>query len=111
MYPHCFTIKIYDMASKLRQASQRLKDEAQQGLTFNFDKVDIKLTKNNTAYRVVCSNGQTIKWFESYEDGTTCDDLVEEIDDDGNMRVIHGVTVSPTNGALFAPSMSRDVWD
>ena len=98
------------MASKLRQAAQALKSKAQEGLSFNFNDVEMKLTKNNTAYRVVCSNVETITWFESYKEGFTCDDIVEEIDDNGNMRVIHGVTVSPS-GSLIPAGMQGSVWD
>ena len=98
------------MPSKLRQASQKLKEKAQEGLSFNFNDVEMKLTKNNTAYRVTCSNGQVITWFETYKSGFTCDDIVEEIDDSGNMQVIHGVTVS-ADGSLIPAGMQGGVWD
>ena len=93
--------KLPTLAELAAQASAKVDT-----LTFNISDVEVKMSKTgNTGFRATCSNGQTVTFWSS-----NMDQVVEQIDDNGNYRVIPGTRLSDDNGLIPKDASQGGFW-
>ena len=76
-------------------------------LTFNIENVDVKLSSTgNTGFRATCDNGTVITFWSS-----NMDQVVEQLDDNGNFRVLPGTRVADDGGLIRKDAPKGGFWD
>ncbi len=72
-------------------------------LTFNISNVEVKMSSTgNCGFRATCDDGTVVTFWSS-----NMDEVVEQLDDNGNYRVLPGTKISDRDGGLISDEKSR----
>jgi hypothetical protein len=76
-------------------------------LQFNIENVEVRVSKTgNTGFRATCDNDTVITFWSS-----NMDQVVEQLDNEGNYRVLPGTRVSDDGGLIPKDARQGGFWD
>jgi len=76
-------------------------------LTFNIENVEVKMSKTgNTGFRATCDDKTVITFWSS-----NMDQVVEQLDNNGNYRVLPGTRVAEDGGLIPKDASQGGFWD
>jgi hypothetical protein len=108
--PLLISLKCKFMSKKLSLSSlvEQVKRQATEGLSFNIENVETKVSKSgNVGVRAECTNGTIITFWS-----TNMDQVVEAIDDNGTYQVIAGTKVLDDGSLIPSEKASTGkFWD